>query len=73
MSIKGKPVVANKTYKVAGWAPVAEGATGEPIWDVVASYLRDKKVIKGLKLNEPKIIGIGTQNPGIAGYQGGVS
>jgi sulfur-oxidizing protein SoxB len=73
MAIKGKPVVANKTYKVAGWAPVAEGATGEPIWDVVASYLRDKKVIKGLKLNEPKIIGIGTQNPGIAGYKGGVS
>ena len=59
MTLKGKPVVANKTYKVAGWAPVAEGATGEPIWDVVASYLRDKKVIKGLKLNEPKIIGIG--------------
>ena len=73
MSIKGKPVLANKTYKVAGWAPVAEGATGEPIWDVVASYLRDKKVIKGLKLNEPKIIGVGTANPGIAGYKGGVS
>jgi len=73
MSIKGKPVVANKTYKVAGWAPVAEGATGEPIWEVVASYLRDKKVIKGLKLNEPKIVGIGKTNPGIADYKGGVS
>jgi sulfur-oxidizing protein SoxB len=73
MSIKGKPVVANKTYKVAGWAPVAEGAQGEPIWDVVASYLRDKKVIKGLKLNEPKIVGVGASNPGIAGYKGGVS
>ncbi|HJX57319.1 MAG TPA: thiosulfohydrolase SoxB [Thiobacillus sp.] len=73
MTIKGKPVAANKTYKVAGWAPVSEGVTGEPIWDVVASYLRDKKVIKGLKLNEPKIVGIGTQNPGIAGYKGGVS
>ena len=73
MTIKGKPVVANKTYKVAGWAPVAEGATGEPVWDVVATYLRDKKVIKGLKLNEPKIIGVGKSNPGIAGYKGGVS
>lgn len=73
MRIKGKLVDAKKTYKVAGWAPVAEGATGEPIWDVVASYLRDKKVIKGLKLNEPKIVGIGKSNPGIADYQGGVS
>jgi sulfur-oxidizing protein SoxB len=73
MSIKGKPVVANKTYKVAGWAPVAENATGEPIWEVVASYLRDKKVIKGLKLNEPKIVGVGKSNPGIANYKGGVS
>ena len=73
MTIKGKPVMANKTYKVAGWAPVAEGADGEPIWDVVATYLRDKKVIKGLKLNEPKIVGVGKSNPGIAGYKGGVS
>ena len=73
MTIKGKPVVANKTYKVAGWAPVAENAEGEPIWEVVASYLRDKKVIKGLKLNEPKIIGVGKSNPGIANYKGGVS
>ena len=73
MTIKGKPVDAKKIYKVAGWAPVAEGATGEPIWDVVASYLRDKKVIKGLKLNTPKIVGVGKSNPGIADYDGVVS
>ena len=73
MTIKGKPVDAGKTYKVAGWAPVGEGAVGEPIWEVVATYLRDKKVIKGLKLNEPRITGIGRSNPGIADYKGGVS
>jgi sulfur-oxidizing protein SoxB len=73
MTIQGKPVDASKTYKVAGWAPVGEGVQGEPIWDVVASYLRDKKVIKGLKLNEPKIIGVGKNNPGIADYDGGLS
>jgi len=27
-------VEADKSYKVAGWAPVAEGASGAPIWDV---------------------------------------
>jgi len=58
MTLKGKPVDANKTYKVAGWAPVAEGAQGEPVWDVVSAYLRDKKVIKGVKLNTPKIVGV---------------
>jgi sulfur-oxidizing protein SoxB len=73
MRIKGKLVEAGKTYKVAGWAPVGEGVKGDPIWDVAASYLRDKKTIKGIKLNEPKIIGIGTKNPGIEDYAGGVS
>ena len=73
MTLKGKPVDANTVYKVAGWAPVGEGAEGEAVWDVVAAYLRDKKVIKGLKLNEPRIIGVGKSNPGIADYRGGLS
>ncbi|PKO73748.1 MAG: thiosulfohydrolase SoxB [Betaproteobacteria bacterium HGW-Betaproteobacteria-17] len=73
MTLKGKRVDPNKRYKVAGWASVNEGVTGTPIWDVVEEYLRSKKVIKKVVLNEPKIIGIGTSNPGIAGYRGGVS
>ena len=28
MMLKGKAIEADKTYKVAGWAPVAEGANG---------------------------------------------
>ncbi len=66
MRIKGKQVDPNKTYKVAGWAPVAEGASGTPVWDVVAEYLRAKKVIKGIKLNTPKIVGMPKNDPGIA-------
>lgn len=73
MTMKGKPVDASKTYIVAGWAPVAEGATGEPVWDVVASYLRDVKVVKDVKLNTPKIVGVGKGNPGIANYGGSYS
>jgi sulfur-oxidizing protein SoxB len=64
MTLKGKPVDAKKTYKVAGWAPVAEGAKGAPIWEVVAEYLRDTKVVKQVKLNQPKVIGMGN-NPGM--------
>ena len=63
MMLNGKPVDADGLYKVAGWAPVREGASGVPVWDVVAEYLRSNKTIKGLKLNEPKVVGIG-KNPG---------
>lgn len=73
MTLKGKPVDANKTYKVAGWAPVGENVQGEPVWDVVATYLRDKKVIKNVKLNTPRIVGIGKGNPGIADYNESIS
>ena len=65
MMLNGKTLAPNKKYKVAGWAPVAEGATGEPIWDVVSGYLRDKKVITPRKLNLPKLIGV-EDNDGIA-------
>ena len=63
MTLKGKPVDASRKYKVAGWAPVGEGVTGTPIWDVVATYLRDIKVVKPRQLNMPKVVGIG-KNPG---------
>ncbi|MEQ1518253.1 MAG: 5'-nucleotidase C-terminal domain-containing protein, partial [Usitatibacteraceae bacterium] len=65
MLLSGKPVDADKKYKVAGWAPVAEGATGEPIWELMAGYLRDKKTIKAKKLNVPALVGM-KGNPGIA-------
>jgi sulfur-oxidizing protein SoxB len=65
MTLKGKPVSPNKKYKVAGWAPVGEGVQGEPIWDVVGKYLRDKKTISPRKLNMPKLVGV-EGNPGIA-------
>ncbi|WP_439605748.1 thiosulfohydrolase SoxB [Hydrogenophaga sp.] len=65
MTLKGKPIEAGKTYKVAGWASVQEGAQGTPIWDVVSGYLREKKVIKGVKINTPRIVGM-EGNPGLA-------
>ena len=58
MTLKGRTIEPNKNYKVAGWAPVAEGASGEPAWDLVAHYLRDKKTIKPKKLNLPKLVGV---------------
>ena len=65
MTLNGKPIAAGKRYKVASWAPVAEGASGEPVWEVVARYLRDKKVIRSIKPNRPVLIGV-QGNPGLA-------
>ena len=65
MMLGGKPIEPGKTYKVAGWASVQENVQGEPIWDVVAKYLRDEKVLKPRKLNLPTIKGM-KGNPGLA-------
>jgi sulfur-oxidizing protein SoxB len=64
----GEPIEAGKRYKVAGWAPVSEearNAGGEPIWDLVARYLRDKKTIAAPRLNLPRLLGA-EGNPGMA-------
>ena len=65
----GTQIDLNKNYRVSGWATVGSQAPGEPIWDTVADYLRDQKVVKIKKLNTPKIIGA-KGNPGIVDYSG---
>ena len=68
MRLNGKDIDPSKTYKVAGWAPVSEEAKnlgGEPIWDLMERHLRDIKVVKSIKLNEPIIKGL-KNNPGMA-------
>ena len=66
MTLNGKPIEAGKRYKVASWAPVAEGAGGEPVWEVVARYLRARKIIRPVTPNRPALIGV-AGNPGLAG------
>ena len=63
MEVDGKPIDANSEYPVAGWASVAQPLDGRPVWDVVAEYLRDKKTIGHIELNEPQIKGA-SGNPG---------
>jgi sulfur-oxidizing protein SoxB len=57
MRLRGKPLQPGKRYKVAGWAPVAEGAAGEPVWDVAARYLRAKRSIAPLAPSVPRLTG----------------
>lgn len=65
MMLSGKLIDAKKSYKVAGWASVGEHVTGEPIWDVVETYLKSHKTVKKIKPNLPQLIGI-EGNPGLA-------
>jgi sulfur-oxidizing protein SoxB len=68
MRLNGKPVEAEKKYKVAGWAPVSEEAKttgGKPIWDLVEPWLKAKGTVSQRKLNLPQLAGV-QDNPGLA-------
>jgi sulfur-oxidizing protein SoxB len=61
MRLDGKLIDAAKRYKVAGWAPVAEEAIasgGEPVWALVARYLKAQKTIAPRRPNQPELIGV---------------
>ena len=59
-----KPLDAARTYKVAGWASVAENVQGRAIWDVVAAYLCAHPTLAAPKLNLPLLRGV-EGNPGL--------
>ena len=70
MRLAGQPIDANKTYKVAGWAPVAEEARtapgNKPVWDVVETWLKAQGGrVKPRKINTPRLVGM-AGNPGLA-------
>jgi len=69
MRLHGKPIDADKLYKVAGWAPVAEEAASMPgtrmVWDVVEQWLKSQGRVSSRKLNTPRLLGV-QGNPGLA-------
>ncbi len=67
MRLDGKAIDAAKTYKVAGWAPVAEEAKtagNKPVWDVVEQWLKAKGRVAPRRINTPRLIGV-QGNPGL--------
>jgi sulfur-oxidizing protein SoxB len=66
LRLQGKPLVAGRKYKVAGWAPVSEDAQGEPIWEVAERWLKDRKRVAPLAPEMPRLIGV-KGNPGLHG------
>ena len=70
MRLAGRPLEAGKTYKVAGWAPVAEeakNAGNKPVWDVVETWLKSQPGgrVKPRTINAPRLLGV-QGNPGVA-------
>jgi sulfur-oxidizing protein SoxB len=70
MRLGGVPIEAGKTYKVAGWAPVAEDAARaghKPVWDIVEAWLRSRPNgrVTARRVNTPRLVGV-QGNPGIA-------
>jgi sulfur-oxidizing protein SoxB len=68
LRLAGRPLEADKRYRVAGWAPVAEEARSaghKPVWDVVETWLTSKKRIAPRRLNTPRLLGV-AGNPGLS-------
>ena len=65
MTLNGKPIDPDRSYKVAGWAPIAEDAAGPPVWETIATYLRDRGVVRVGKIESPEVIGV-ESNPGFS-------
>ncbi len=65
MKLGGVALDPAKSYKVAGWASVNE-QKGAPVWETVASYLRDGKSKPKSANSQVKIVGV-DDNPGFAG------
>ena len=71
LRLGGKLIEADKTYKVAGWAPVSEEAKSQPgvkpIWDLVEPWLKSQGGrVKARRINTPKLVGV-AGNPGMLG------
>ena len=60
----GTPVESSRFYTVAGWATVNEKASGPPVWEQVATYIKNLKSIRINRINSPKLIGV-EHNPGL--------
>jgi sulfur-oxidizing protein SoxB len=69
MRLGGQPIEASRTYKVAGWAPVAEEAAkagGRQVWELVEQWLKARGgKVAPRAVNAPKLVGV-LPNPGFA-------
>ena len=56
MMKSGAAIEPGRAYVVAGWASIAEGTEGPPVWDVVAAHLQKKKIVADLAASPVKVV-----------------
>ncbi len=57
LRIRGEPLDADKRYRVASWASVAQIDThGTPVWNPIQEYLGSRRVIRIDSVNTPKLL-----------------
>jgi sulfur-oxidizing protein SoxB len=57
LRMKGKPLEADKRYRVVSWAAVAQAdSIGVPAWEPIQEYLGSSKTIRIESLNTPKLL-----------------
>jgi S-sulfosulfanyl-L-cysteine sulfohydrolase len=59
LRLDGRPLDADRRYKVAGWAPVADDAPGAGwpmVWDVVEPWLKAQRRVAPRRPNVPRLI-----------------
>jgi sulfur-oxidizing protein SoxB len=72
LRLAGKPLEADRVYKVASWAPVAEGAGqapgSRPVWELVEAWLKAQPGghVAPRRINTPVLVG----PPGLQGLRG---
>ena len=65
MTLNGRSIEADKSYKVAKWGVGSAQSAGEPVWDVVEQYLKSAPIVKSFAPNIPRLIGVHA-NPGFS-------
>ena len=64
MRLDGKLLSPTRKYRVAGWARVADGETGVPVWEIVEGWLQHHRVVTPRQPYRPRLIGV-EGNPGL--------
>ncbi|WP_026287590.1 thiosulfohydrolase SoxB [Thioalkalivibrio sp. ALJ24] len=65
VEINGEPLDPDRNYVVAGWADVHEPHDTEPVWEIVADWLRDKETVSVGQPYLPKVKNV-EDDPGMA-------
>lgn len=61
LRLGSKPLEADRSYKVAGWAAVSEEAAhgdGPPVWDVVEDWLKVHRSVPAAAPAQPRLLGV---------------